>query len=120
MTHATPDVEEIVDKNMSKISAYIFGRSISLQDSAKYERQVWIDTLTTERTHSHNTMKEMVGKIEKITTPTFNFQQTNPFANVAQGQNTLPYKHGYQDGAIEMKKRILSIAKDYNIEIDSV
>lgn len=42
----TPRIEEMVDKKVKQISAYIFSRSISLQDSAKYERQVWIEALT--------------------------------------------------------------------------
>lgn len=51
---------------MSKISAYIFGRSISLQDSAKYERQVWIDTLTILTTKHQEELEKAVEALEWV------------------------------------------------------
>lgn len=49
--------------------------------------------------------------INKIPTSSFAFQKSNPFADVAQGQNISAYADGYDAGAIEMKRRILQSLK---------
>ena len=57
--------------------------------------------------------EERVRAVEKVRTlPEYSFQETNPFANIAQGQQTTEYSSGYNAGKFSALQALTTPLED--------